>query len=271
VIDRLLPQTNYYVQMKLEHLSYWQAEGFKGYRSPWMPVCEANEGLLARGDLILSNGFDSLHEIGRDFQSIMNGRTKRQRSILQRPDFVWVDAREHDVEPYLRENPYAEEYSEYSQLLEMALRTGERVLQDMRFPLFHKTSAEFAHGIVSEGIDFFYMKQRQQDGIGAAFYMTQDLKAVHGKGSLSGAVVAIVGTTSVSFLPRWLIQGEGVFTCYLDDFLRKTAEGLGRKQSYYSWRTACSELSAVALHKGENCICLYDFFEIFEFAEVDQH
>lgn len=266
---RITPLPLYYAQMKLDHLAHWEAKGFKGYQSPWIPVWESNRHLIQTGDLIMDTyGIERPHQIDRDCQKIRGGRVvkivRTERYRLVEPAFLWADVRTKDVLPYLRDNPREDDYREHSADVERLLRSGYKVVDDVRFPLFHETSLEHAANIVMNGIDIGIVEERDCREFGAAFCACIDLKSTVGKGNFNGAVVKLNSWQGRP--PRWL--NMDIVRPYLPRRVILYHE-LSRclKERQYIWRIVASELSASSILSGVS-VFINDSFEQYVPVEI---
>ncbi len=266
-VTRITPLQRCYREMKAEYLAHFQKRAFRGYRSPWLPVCGANYELIKRGDLIISSmGIEQPHLIGRNIIKMADGRLMEieDRALdYSDPQFVWVDPRRQRISRYLDGNPKADEYRIYSEAVQAGLRSihSERIqlISEVEFPLFHGTDIESAQNILASGIDIYRVVRR------GAFFAAYSIEEAERLGNFSGAVVKFAGKTGVE-RPRW------VYTNRLETYgsLSIIFETLGEMPlndySSYSWKTIVSELGASAHAYG--IVQIFDDFEKYVPVEI---
>lgn len=117
-----MPLQSRYQEMKHAYYEEAARQGFKQYRSPWVPVHDSNRHLVRPGDLVISNqGLEAPCEVGRDVVRIEDDGIKafvKKIPTAQEAEFVWVDHRSVDAAPYLAGNPGAGAYKEYTKIID---------------------------------------------------------------------------------------------------------------------------------------------------------
>lgn len=275
-VDRLLPLPVHYQKMKEQHLLSYGEKGFKGYRSPWIPVAENNLGLVKKGDLVISSHDmkERPFRVGRGLEEIGEGRTVGRKDEIRAgspPIFVWADSRGQKAKKLLDGNPFADNYAAYSEAMKAMLRTahslGIQIVEEVKFPIYHETNINYATNILVNGIDYSRVCGRNISGSsgsirGTVFCAGRSIQETLGKGNFHGAMVEFYA--SFASPPLWIdfnnkrIQHLAV---YPFAFLSGLPD-----ESPYAWYVICAELSASALALGS--IVIFDHFEKYRVSRV---
>ena len=253
-------------QRKAEYFQHFQARGFRGYKSPWLPFDPSNRHLVKEGQLILNplTGVESAVGIGREEKEIHYGKTFLTSTLtakVPQAGLVWVDFRAEDMDKYLMSNKYAAQYRKFSRAMARLLRTahqkGAPLISEVSFPLYHETSPENARQIVEEGISFSAILSRSFGRTGNFFSMGLSPQATIGKGNFSGALVEFGATDGEKLF--WLDTRLDEVGVMVAEFSSALSKSFGIE--YYTWRSVCAELSAAALILG--FVHVFDSFERF--------
>jgi len=162
----LLPMAH--TSMKLGYFLHFSEKGFKGYRSPWVPVTRENlpqvkKHLDRTGSGLFINDFGTEipYPEGRDIQLGRTGEIRETRKIWFDGDgprtlrFIWVDARKEDTAALAGSK--GSDYEQYNKFLGeflAFLSRNQRCLGRVRFPLFYGTTLDLAYETQKLGFDY---------------------------------------------------------------------------------------------------------------------
>lgn len=279
---RLLPLPARYQRMKERHLSSYGERGFKGYRSPWIPVADSNLGLVKKGDLVISS--HDMKErpfiVGRGVEVIEEGsavgRIDQFEEADRPPILVWADSHGQEAEKLLDGNPFADNYAAYSKAMEAMLRTahsrGIRIVEEVKFPIYHETDINNATNIWANGICYGRVSLRRMSDYniqGTAFCAGRNIKKTLGLGNLHGALVEF--SASSAFPPHWIDLEETRTYIAIREFLLFLSKQKRKvefpEEPLYAWYVVCAELSASAFASGRT-VCIFDHFEKYRASQV---
>ena len=260
-----------YQRMKQEYYTDAQKKGFKGYRSPWVPVTVDNRDLIKTGDLIIDAryGVEGPYRIGRTIKRIDNGRLIGTKALDQfEPWFVWVDLRNKENEKYLTDNFYRDTHKEYSAIVERALRhshkAGLQLIQDVAFPIYHETDRVSASNILVNGLDYIAISGRTAIELGKGFFCAgQTVEEVKGKGNLKGAIVKFVAAEGAR--PQWVSPGMSIGAAYT---ILSVKAYCSSSLNDYSMKIFASELAVYAYSSGPGFVAIFDSFDQYKPVEI---
>lgn len=145
--------------------------------------------------------------------------------------------------------------------MEQALRSGQQLVEDVRFPLFHETDPASAQNIISNGIGIIEVDSRNCRKFGRAFCLGVTLEDTIGRGNQSGATVKFIPWKGTP--PRWLnIDIADIRRDFFSLFHTYSSDG-----NHYSLRVMATELSASSIRSGTT-VYLGDYFEQYIPTEI---
>lgn len=264
--NRVLPLPSYYKGMKAKYYEQGEKRGFKGYRSPWIPVTGNNCHLLREGDLVIDcDGLEAPYLIGRGAVRVDEGRVEFFLEVGARNpayiSLVWINPQSANDRAweFLKDNPMKETYLRYSESVRAALSAfADREtppVEDVTFPLFHETDYQNALNILENGLDYYRIARRASPDIGNGFFSTcQSIKEAKGSGNFHGAIVKFLLARGTK--PQWLGRNYSLWGIH----------GI-ETGGPYTWKTAVAELSASAFSSGK-CVHIFDSFEKYKPVEI---
>jgi len=279
IIERLSPLPQRFQRMKAEYQSAFRQQGFKGYRSPWLPLTRDNASLVDHGALVICpTGAEIENGVGRKFDVVCDGKTKASKmyydgAVGDKPvtedGFVWVDSRKQDSAVFLEGNPKADAYHEYSGIMEQTLRQaheqGLALIEPVQFPLWHETSRVFAESIKRDGFDMLEVWDRIDTKFRGYFSACLSYEATLGKGNSAGAMVKLMPSPTAH--PNWInhdVEQIRWLTESLDGFIYRF--GSRGENNFYDWGLVCAELSVSAVNYG--FVHIMHSFDQFAAVEV---
>lgn len=268
--------------MKQAFLEQARTEKYRNYRSPWIPVTDANRARLQKGDLIINAaGLEDVHGEPRPLSLVENGETKRQiaHERLRQPRLVWVGSREEQGS-HLSNNPLRGVYENYSHEVAHVLRVSAslnlELVRDVVFPVFHETSLKHARNLLKNGIDYAEVWGRWNQQ-GYCFYAARDLKNTYGRGMQTEAIV------EVSAVPgrraRWVDFSGAYWATNIYNFIQADPANLDRDNilpmlsrgaggaTIYWLSSLCAELGASSLGDDRN-VFIFDSFEAYKPTKI---
>ncbi|MBN3033027.1 MAG: hypothetical protein JW873_02920 [Candidatus Saganbacteria bacterium] len=270
--------------MKQAFLERARAAQYKNYRSPWIPVTDANRARLQKGDLIINAaGLEDVHGEPRPLNLVENGEIKKQ--IISKderrrlPRLVWVDS-PAEQRAHLEHNPFRRVHELYSRevagLLKASASRGRNLVAEVAFPIFHETSLGNAGDLLKNGINYLDVWGRRSPLFGYCFYAGRERGTTSGRGMQQGAVVEILAAPDLpartvdftSFLPAVDLCAFIIYPGNYDrDNLLPMVSGKTGGANVYWLSSFCAELGASSL-SDERSVYIFDSFEAYRPARI---